>query len=78
VRAFDVGVDLQRRSSMLAPSARSSWDQLGRVDPLALQPQLAGVDARDVQDVRDDARLRLDVALDRVEPAWPSGARRAA
>ena len=40
-----------------------------RVDPLAVQPQLARVDARHVEDVRDDARLRLDVALDRVEPA---------
>jgi hypothetical protein len=78
--ALDVGLDAAWRSSMALPSdLDGAADQLGRVDPLALQPQLARVDARDVQDVRDDARLRLDVALDRVQPLQPLGrGRRAA
>src|SRR5262249_44050838 len=44
-------------------------DHRGEVDGADLEPELAGHDARDVEEIVDELRLRLRVALDRLERA---------
>ena len=63
-RHLERGFPWRRRS---AGPPRPPRAPRAEIDRLGLETQLAGDDARDVEDVLDQHRLRLGVALDRLE-----------